>query len=516
MRLLQLNLNHCEVAQDLLRQTVAEKQIDVAIVSEHYRRGDGCTWVADTTDKAAIWACGRFPVQEVAVRGEAGYVAARLDGVYVFSCHAPPSLDLHEFQQLMSKIADDARRHRPNIIAGDFNAWAEDWGSRHTNARGEALLEAFAGLDIVLANNGDTSTFRGSNGSSIVDLTFTSPALARGMRWNVSEEYSHSDHQAILFEINGQREGTTSGNHRQSRRRGWVAKSLEPETLVEMIREASPPDGTAEEMARSVTNELKAACDASMPKRMVNDRRQPVYWWTEAIGELRAKCHKARRRSQRAVGTARQDEERVKYAEIRGELRNEIRRSKKQCFKDLCDDADANIFGNAYRVVTSRIKGPRVPAERCPILLEKIITTLFPHQDPRWATDGDLPENADIPLVTVEELIKACKKVGAKKAPGPDEIPNTALKLAIEGNPSLFTGVMQKCLEEGTFPRDWKRQRLVLLPKAGKPPGDPSAYRPICLLDTIGKLLERLIQNRLEETTEGERPLSANQFGWTP
>src|ERR1700710_921125 len=245
MRLLQLNLNHCEVAQDLLRQTVAEKQIDVAIVSEHYRR-----------DKAAIWACGEFPVQEVAVRGEAGYVVARLGGVYVFSCYAPPSLDLHEFQQLMAKIADDARTYKPNIIAGDFNAWAEEWGSRTTNARGEALLETFAGLDIVLANNGDTSTFRSSNGSSIVDLTFTSPALARGMRWDVSEEYTHSDHQAILLEIGGSK-GTTGGKHR-SKRRGWVAKSLEPETLVEMIREVSPPEGTAEQMAQAATGSLTA------------------------------------------------------------------------------------------------------------------------------------------------------------------------------------------------------------------------------------------------------------------
>src|ERR1700710_29264 len=98
MRLLQLNLNNCEVAQDLLRQTVAEKQIDVAIVSEHYRRGDGCTWVADTTDKAAIWVCGRFPVQEVAVRGEAGYVVGELGGGYAFPCPAHPSLGLPEFQ----------------------------------------------------------------------------------------------------------------------------------------------------------------------------------------------------------------------------------------------------------------------------------------------------------------------------------------------------------------------------------------------------------------------------------
>jgi len=43
-----------------------------------------------------------------------------------------------------------------------------------------------------------------------------------------------------------------------------------------------------------------------------------------------------------------------------------------------------------------------------------------------------------------------------------------------------------------------------------KPPDAPSSYRPICILDTFGKLLERLLLQRLELTStltvdEGER-----------
>jgi hypothetical protein len=37
MRILQLNLNHCEITQDLLMQTTKEFEIDVAILSEQYR-----------------------------------------------------------------------------------------------------------------------------------------------------------------------------------------------------------------------------------------------------------------------------------------------------------------------------------------------------------------------------------------------------------------------------------------------------------------------------------------------
>ena len=512
MRCVQINLNNCEIAQDLLRQTVTEKQIDLAIISEPYRTLDGCTWVMDNTNKASIWACGRLPFQEVAVHEEAGYVVARVNGVYVFSCYAPPSLTLPEFQRLISKIATDARRYKPNIIAGDFNAWAEEWGSRLTNARGESLLETFAGLDLVLVNAGDTTTFRGTGGCSIIDLTFATPALAKDMLWSVSEDYTNSDHQAILFEIH--KSNTRSGNRGLARQKGWIANTMEADTVAEMMREVNMPEGTAEERARFVTRKLTAACDASMAKRRVNNRREPVYWWNDKVRELRSKCHKARRRSQRTTGSASYEEERRKYTEARNDLRCEIRRSKKQCFKDLCDEADANPWGSAYRVVMAKVKGRRAPTEKCPVLLKTIIETLFPHQDPWWTLAETPTENANVPTVTVDEIICACRKVGEKKAPGPDEIPNGALKTAIECNPSLFAELMQACLEEGTFPREWKRQKLVLLPKAGKLPGDPSAYRPICLLDTIGKVLERIVQSRLTQFSEGERPLSEHQFGF--
>jgi len=37
MKFLQINLNHCEVAQSLLEQNVIEKNVDMALISEQYR-----------------------------------------------------------------------------------------------------------------------------------------------------------------------------------------------------------------------------------------------------------------------------------------------------------------------------------------------------------------------------------------------------------------------------------------------------------------------------------------------
>uniref|UniRef100_A0ABD2WY82 Reverse transcriptase domain-containing protein n=1 Tax=Trichogramma kaykai TaxID=54128 RepID=A0ABD2WY82_9HYME len=69
------------------------------------------------------------------------------------------------------------------------------------------------------------------------------------------------------------------------------------------------------------------------------------------------------------------------------------------------------------------------------------------------------------------------------------------------------------CLETGVFPSSWKHQRLVLLPKPGKPPDEPSSYRPLCMLDTAGKILERITCDRLEAYTKRPGGLSERQYG---
>ena len=80
--------------------------------------------------------------------------------------------------------------------------------------------------------------------------------------------------------------------------------------------------------------------------------------------------------------------------------------------------------------------------------------------------------------------------------------------------PSMFAQIFTGCLKEGSFPAEWKIQKLVLIPKTGKPIGEPASYRPICLLNTIGKVLERVIYNRLYPLIDSDGYLSNRQFGF--
>ncbi|KAH8342698.1 hypothetical protein KR059_003696, partial [Drosophila kikkawai] len=59
-------------------------------------------------------------------------------------------------------------------------------------------------------------------------------------------------------------------------------------------------------------------------------------------------------------------------------------------------------------------------------------------------------------------------------------------------------------------------QRLVLISKGKGDPLTPSAYRPLCMLNTTGKLLEKLVKPRLAAAIERGGGLSPRQNGFRP
>ncbi|CAG4973720.1 unnamed protein product [Colias eurytheme] len=178
LKVMQINLNHCEAAHDLLMQMVRELNLDVVIISEPYKQLSSASWLSDQDGHAALWACGRSPLESVDLITK-GCVKAKIGGIHFYSCYAAPSRTIQEFNDFLDTIIDDVQSNSPVAIAGDFNAWAIDWGSKTTNDRGRALIEAMSAIDVVLLNKGNEPTFSRGEASSIVDLTFVSSVLAK-------------------------------------------------------------------------------------------------------------------------------------------------------------------------------------------------------------------------------------------------------------------------------------------------------------------------------------------------
>ena len=76
----------------------------------------------------------------------------------------------------------------------------------------------------------------------------------------------------------------------------------------------------------------------------------------------------------------------------------------------------------------------------------------------------------------MSELKLAAKRLVPGKAAGPDGIPNEVLRATVREKPQLILDLLNTCLERGHFPKQWKRQKLILILKGkNKDPKAPSS-----------------------------------------
>ena len=176
LKAIQINLNHCEAASDLLFQTVREEKVNMVIVADQYRSLHGLSWKTDAANSAAIWVCGKHSIQEVMKNPEEAFVRVKISGKYFYSCYMPPSMPHEDFERVLDRIVEDARDRSPVAIADDFKATAVKWGSKETKKRGQTLLKAFSVLDLTLLNDGEKPTLIRGEASSMIDVRQQRPS----------------------------------------------------------------------------------------------------------------------------------------------------------------------------------------------------------------------------------------------------------------------------------------------------------------------------------------------------
>jgi hypothetical protein len=90
-------------------------------------------------------------------------------------------------------------------------------------------------------------------------------------------------------------------------------------------------------------------------------------------------------------------------------------------------------------------------------------------------------------------LAQYIKRLPNRKAPGQDTISNAALKNIPPKGIVMLTNIFNGCLRLGYFPSAWKTGIIITIPKAGKDHNLPVNHRPITLLSSVSKLLERVV-----------------------
>ncbi|OQE11190.1 hypothetical protein PENFLA_c078G07425, partial [Penicillium flavigenum] len=121
------------------------------------------------------------------------------------------------------------------------------------------------------------------------------------------------------------------------------------------------------------------------------------------------------------------------------------------------------------------------------------------HQNPNQRTQFQIPPVNDT------EVRATIKKAPPNKAPGYDTLPNRLWQMLAEpGSRSetrfvpLLTTIFDACVQIRHNPQHFQSSVTVTLRKAG--PRDyrvPKSYRPVALLNTLGKVLEAAIATRI-------------------
>ncbi|KAI9035202.1 reverse transcriptase family protein [Aspergillus affinis] len=115
------------------------------------------------------------------------------------------------------------------------------------------------------------------------------------------------------------------------------------------------------------------------------------------------------------------------------------------------------------------------------------------------------------------EIYRSLKAAKGTTAPGEDGIPTLVWKHLWTYLRGTITHLFTKSIELGCYPDRWKRARIVVLKKPGKSDYSlPGVYRPISLLNTLGKILEAVIARRLSFWAETYKLLPDTQFGGRP
>ena len=95
-----------------------------------------------------------------------------------------------------------------------------------------------------------------------------------------------------------------------------------------------------------------------------------------------------------------------------------------------------------------------------------------------------------------EEFRQALVKYNNSSVPGPDKIIWRHLKIILNQDSCLshIVNIVDACINLGHWPNHFKRSSMVIIPKPNKPAYDsPKFFHPINLLNTIGKLIEKVI-----------------------
>jgi hypothetical protein len=245
-----------------------------------------------------------------------------------------------------------------------------------------------------------------------------------------------------------------------------------------------------------------------------------------------------RRRYQRTKNNEELREHRKSvYYEERKEYSTTIKREKLKSWKEYCNlTSHTNPWNAIYKIATNKTrrshmlttlkKTDRTTTSDLEETVKMMAEYLIPKDDDTDDTDyhKQIRAQAKEPIqttedreYTTEEVKNAIAELKHKKAPGEDSITAEIYQRVYKQFPISIYTLYNECLRRGRFPKKWKKVKIVPIIKLGKENStEITKFRPISLTNVAGKVLEKLLINRIMHFVYRNELMNRNQYGFTP
>ena len=230
----------------------------------------------------------------------------------------------------------------------------------------------------------------------------------------------------------------------------------------------------------------------------------------------KAKWNNARTRMEKTAA-------REEYSSVNRETKGLLKKDKRKFVEDLAERAEEAAGQGNWREVyqTTKILSGKFGRGEIPVKdaagkslpgqeaqktrWEEHFSNLLNRPPPTHPPDiqpavNDLDINCDPP--TEEEIELALNKLKNGKAAGGDFIPPEALKADVPTTTRALHSLFQKVWDAEKSPKEWKEGHLIKLPKKGDL-RNCNNYRGIMLLSVPGKVLSRIILERMKDKVDG-------------
>jgi ribonuclease HI len=273
-----------------------------------------------------------------------------------------------------------------------------------------------------------------------------------------------------------------------------------------------------------IISALEAGIEASTP--WSNPSPRSIAGFNQECKGLCTEVQQLRRRWQRS----RQDEDYEAYRQARNRKGRLTQKMLRNTHRQRVEEASTSQTGLWNLVKWARNRHNTTPAFT-PALMkpdggtahqpdekaEVLRQTFFPPPPQADLSDMDgyeYPPPIECPAITTVEIERAVRRASPNKTPGADGISNGILHQTLDILLPSLLKLFNACLEQGYCPAHFKDSITVVLRKPGKDDyTQPKAYRPIALLNTLGKALEAIIANRLAYMADVHKLLPSRHTG---